>query len=191
VGTIPVVVALVAVGVDATARYFTRLVNRKRQALAYGVATVLVLVVYNTYYYFGPYARADSFSDFNTRVATRGTEFLRSMPPGTPAFWYGAPAVPASHPSVAYGARDLRFFEVLGDGSILTTSRPTTGAAGFVFLRDREREKEAVIAACPGGKVESVLYRGRDFMYWTYLSPPETDCALRVTTATAERSSMR
>jgi hypothetical protein len=75
----------------------------------------------------------------------------------------------------------------LKDGSILTTSRPKAGAAAFVFLKDRERERDAVMAACPDGKLETVVYRKRDFMFWTYLSPPEADCALAVTTASLAR----
>lgn len=189
IGTIPVVVALVAVGVDASARYFARIIRHEQQALAYAVVIVLVLVGYNAYSYFGPYARGDSFSDFNTRIATRGSEFLRSVPPGTPVFWYGAPAVPGSHPSVVYGTRNLPFFEVFEDGSILTTSSPKAGSAAFLFLNDRERERDAVMAACPGGQLETVFYRARDFMYWTYRSLPETNCALVVTSSSGEGTS--
>lgn len=191
VGTIPVVIALVAVGVDAATRHLARLIKRERQAPAFALTVMLVLVAYNAYSYFGPYARADSYSDFNTRVATAGTDFLRSMPPGTSAFWYGAPTVPGTHPSVVYGVRDLRFFEVLEDGSILTTSRPGPGAAAFVFLRERKRDRDVVMAACPRGRLERVVYRKRDFMFWTYLSPPEGNCALAVSAASGALISKR
>jgi hypothetical protein len=181
-GTIPASAAFVGLGVAAVADRLGRRYDG-RAVLAAGVALTLLLVAFNLRYYFVTYANGDYFSDFNTRLAETAGDYARALPAGTTVYWYGAPRVYLTHPSLAYGLRDLPAYEVLEDGRVLPAPDYRPGATAFLVLDHREAELERIIALCPGGVLEAVEYEdGRD-LFKAYQAPAATDCASQVVAA--------
>ncbi len=160
-GTIPAVVALIAIGIKLIADGF----SRWRPNTGPYVAGVIVaaLLATNIHFYFFEYRTGGYSSDLNNRVAAQVVDYGRTLPEETRLFWYGAPRMYLSglgHPAMTFPLRDWPRLDVLEDGKVMSNPVvPLTedAPAVFMFLPHRENEMAALVASCPGGETKTFI----------------------------------
>jgi 4-amino-4-deoxy-L-arabinose transferase-like glycosyltransferase len=157
-GTAPAVAAFVAIGVKLIADAASKWRAKAGTVLA-GIG-IAALVAVNMHFYFFDYRTGGYYSDYNTRVGTQVAEYVKTLPPNTRVFFYGAPRMYIStigHPAMVFPLRDWARFDVLKDGRMTPSAVPEGEApAVFIFLPHRwNQEMSPLMQSCPGGEVKA------------------------------------
>jgi 4-amino-4-deoxy-L-arabinose transferase-like glycosyltransferase len=163
-GTAPIVVAFIAIGIKLIADTVSRW-RPSASSLVAGVA-VAALVTTNIHFYFFDYKDGGYSSDLNNRVAAQVVDYVRTLPEDTRLFWYGDPRMYLSgsgHPAMTFPLRDRPRFDVLLDGRVV--SNPVADVADetpavFMFLPHRESEMQPLMDSCPGGEFRVFIMPG-------------------------------
>lgn len=160
-GTAPIVVAFIAIGVKLIADTASRW-RPSASSLVAGVA-VFALVTTNIHFYFFVYKDGGYSSDLNNRVAAEVVDYARTLPEDTRLFWYGDPRMYLSgsgHPAMTFFLRDRPRFDVLESGRVVSyPDVPLTGNAPsvFMFMSHRQDELQPLIDSCPGGELKTFI----------------------------------
>ena len=161
IGTVPAVVALIAIGIKLIADGFSQW---RPNAGPYAAGVIVAaLLATNIHFYFFEYRTGGYSSDLNNRVAAQVVDFARTLPEETRLFWYGAPRMYLSgsgHPAMTFPLRDRPRFDVLEDGRVVSNPLvPLTedAPAVFMFLPHREKEMQSLVASCPGGETKTFI----------------------------------
>jgi 4-amino-4-deoxy-L-arabinose transferase-like glycosyltransferase len=162
-GTVPAVVALIAIGLKLIGDWLSRLKPITTTGPAIAGLIVIALVATNVHFYFFDYRTGGYSSDLNNRVAGQVVDYVRTVPEETRLFWYGAPRMYMSgsgHPAMTFPLRERPRFDVLEDGEVRSNPElPLSGEAPalFMFLPHRQDEMAALIDSCPGGEVKTFI----------------------------------
>jgi len=160
-GTAPIVVTLIAIGIKLIADTASRW-RPNAGSLVAGVA-VGALVITNVHFYFFEYRGGGYSSDLNNRVAAQVVDYARTLPEDTRLFWYGDPRMFLSgngHPAMTFFLRERPRFDVLRDGRVV--SNPPVDLTGeapavFMFLPHRQSELQPMADSCPGGELRTFI----------------------------------
>jgi 4-amino-4-deoxy-L-arabinose transferase-like glycosyltransferase len=160
-GTIPAVVALIAIGIKLIADGFSQW---RPNAGPYAAGVIVAaLLATNIHFYFFEYRTGGYSSDLNNRVAAQVVDYARTLPEETRLFWYGAPRMYLSgsgHPAMTFPLRERPRIDVLEDGRVVSNPLvPLTGDAPavFLFMPHRDADIEPLVASCPGGETKTFI----------------------------------
>ena len=157
---LPIATLIAALPFDLMLTYFQeRWEQVKHPALRAALLAALAIAVVapETAFYFRDYQQSHQFADRNTEIAHRLGEYLALQSTSTTVYFYGAPVVYTSFPTLQYLAPDFipddNFIEVLPEQA--TTPHLThTGSRHYIVLPEREAELQAIQTAYPNGRIQ-------------------------------------
>ena len=189
VGTTVIVAAFVAIGIKLIAH----VVSHWRPGGAYAIAGVAIcaLFISNVHFYFWDYREGGYYTDYNTYVAQQVVDYAKTLPKDTRLFWYGDPVMYLSgtgHPSMTFPLRDYARFDVMEDGSVVSTSEAEGDApATFMLMKHRQDELQPLMGSCPGGELKTFILKAErhgingvqtsdEVSFWAYEVLTPNDC---------------
>jgi 4-amino-4-deoxy-L-arabinose transferase-like glycosyltransferase len=168
-GALPAVIALIAVGMWQIAAHL--LAWRRLRPLVPLVvlpAAVWLAVADARVYIDG----ADDSPIWGGPIQRVSAAYIRSLPPDTRVYWYGAPLVTSQYGPISLHARRLiEVFEVYSQ-DLPPVEAPSSSV--YMFLEGRVARLPDVQEACPGGTVRTLDYRGQPWVTVYELDEPNT-----------------
>jgi hypothetical protein len=116
------------------------------------------LALWDVGFYFGPYQTQHRFGDRNTEVAARMADYLNELEGGDRTiYFYGAPAMYVSFPSLTFLAPQFGAGRNLFDVEPAAASLPAPTAPGqvHIFLPERQGELAAIEERYPDGRLRT------------------------------------
>jgi 4-amino-4-deoxy-L-arabinose transferase-like glycosyltransferase len=122
-------------------------------------AVAILLALWDAGFYFGPYQVTHRFGDRNTEVAARMADYLNELDGGERIiYFYGAPAMYVSFPSLTFLAPQFQAGRNLFDVEPAAASLPAATSPGqvHIFLPERQVELAAIGERYPNGRLRTV-----------------------------------
>jgi hypothetical protein len=167
--TAPVVMILVALGIDRWLEYVQRIFRwRRSSAHILGIGLVALLAFVNYSFYFHKYSPSHIFGDRNTEVASEMGCYLRALGPTYHCYFHGVPRMDYGFPSIPFRAQGVQGTDVLET----LTDRPTfvdpSMKAVFIFLPERLGELSVVRRFYPTGLLREFRRQTGELLFVAY-----------------------
>jgi hypothetical protein len=121
-------------------------------------AIALLLALWDVGFYFGPYQAQHRFGDRNTEAAARMADYLNELASDErTVYFYGAPAMYVSFPSITFLAPQFQAGRNLFDVEPSAASLPAPATPGqvYIFLPERQGELAVIEERYPEGRLQT------------------------------------
>ncbi|HTX91880.1 MAG TPA: glycosyltransferase family 39 protein [Anaerolineales bacterium] len=171
--TLPAVAIFIALGTYQFFEYVLRLkiITPTWQTVLSG-AVVLILVLQNTFFYFGVYRTKDYFEDASGEFGQEVGLEIRSLGPNYDYYLFGSPRVFAAFPTSVFLDPNIQMVDLQTKDIDTLTLRPGMGNI-FASIPENRSDLDRIAQKFPGGTMIQVPRRYiNEILFYAYILKP-------------------